>query len=80
MAPQERVEIRISRPPGYDDVHPDLVAEDAMREGWPYEVLQDEGADLLVAVDRVEGYERATKRELAADAIKATWQKYWRLA
>lgn len=51
-----------------------------MREGWPYEVLRDEGADLLVAVDRVEGHERATKRELAADAIKATWQKYWRLA
>ena len=58
----------------------DLVAEDAMREGWPYEVLQDEGTAVRVAVDRVEGYERAAKRELAADAVKAAWQKYWRLA
>ena len=51
-----------------------------MRDGWPYEMLEDRGAELLVAIQRVEAYERAARAAVAADAVKATWQKHWRLA
>ena len=78
MTSANRVEIRIARPIGYDDVHPELLAEDAMREGWPYEVVHDHGAVVVVSVDRIEGYERAPLKAVATDAIKASWQQHLR--
>ncbi|WP_431257524.1 hypothetical protein ACQ859_16950 [Roseateles chitinivorans] len=74
------VQILLVRPPGYEDVHPDLVLEDAMRDGWPCEILEDRGIELLVEIHRIEAYERAARAAVAADAVKATWQEHWRLA
>lgn len=31
----DEVLVAIKRPEGYDDVHPQLVAEDAIKESWP---------------------------------------------
>lgn len=80
MTSQQRVEIWVRRPPGYHDVHPDLFAEDAMREGCSYEVLLDRELEVLVAIDRLEGYERVSKTTVAEESVKTTWLKRWRLA
>jgi hypothetical protein len=38
----EGVLVRLGRPEGYEDAHPQLVAEDAIKENWPcYDVLGD---------------------------------------
>lgn len=31
----DEVLVALKRPEGYDDVHPQLVAEDAIKESWP---------------------------------------------
>lgn len=63
----------MKRPPGYEDVHAELVIEDAINQHWPLEFLRDEGATVVIAVDRPEGYERTAAIEVAKDAVKETW-------
>lgn len=73
MTSDRRVLIALKRPPGYEDVHAELVIEDAMNQDWPLELLRDEGSAVIVAVDRPEGYERTAAVEVAKDAVKETW-------
>lgn len=73
MDGNSRVFVALKRPPGYEDVHAELVGADAMRPGWAWELLSDEGADVVVAIDRPEGYERLAAREVAKEAISPTW-------
>ncbi len=47
-----------------------------MREGWPWEIVHDDGLDLVIEVDRIEGYERAARKDIMSNAVKANWHKY----
>lgn len=58
MSRRPPIVIALQRPTGYAGVHPELVIEGAMRSDWKYEFLRDEGAAVILAVDRPEGYER----------------------
>jgi hypothetical protein len=60
------------------DVHPDLVIEDAMRENSPWEFVRDDGAEVIVALDRLEGYERASSKSMAEEFARSTWPS-WRV-
>lgn len=62
----------LKRPPGYKDVHTELVVDDAMCLSWTWEILRDEGAAVVVAIDRPEGYERSSAADMAKEAIKET--------
>ena len=73
------VVIALKRPPGYADVHPELVIEDAMRPEWSYQFLRDEGAAVIISVDRPEDYERSSASEVAKEAVRPTWPS-WSLA
>lgn len=73
MTPDRRVFVALKRPPGYEDVHAELVVEDAMRQDWPWELLRDEGTAVVVVIDRPEGYERSSATEVAKGAVKETW-------
>lgn len=73
MNPDRRVLVALERPPGYEDVHTELVVDDAMCLGWTWEILRDEGAAVVVAIDRPEGYERSSAVDMAKEAIKETW-------
>ena len=73
MSSDRRVLVVLKRPPGYEDVHPELVTEDALCEGWAWEILRDEGTAVVVAIDRPEGYERSSAAGLAREAVKETW-------
>jgi len=66
--------------PGYADVHPELVAIDALDPDrpWPHEVVRDEGADVVIELYRTEGYERAAARAVATEAVKPEWPA-WRV-
>lgn len=68
------VVIALSRYPGYEDVHVDLLLEDAVTLGWTWELLSDDAEQVVIAVNRREDYERAPTREIAALAIKPGWQ------
>ena len=74
-----RVLVALTRPPGYLDVHPGLVAIDALDPDgpWPHEVVREEGGDVVIELYRIEGYERAAARALAIEAIKPEWPA-WR--
>ena len=38
--------VRISRPEGYEDVHPDLLVEDAIKDGWKwFDILTQQSAN-----------------------------------
>lgn len=80
MPVDQRVFVLLKRPPGYDDVHAELVVEDAMRQDFPWELVRDEGAGVLVVIDRAEGYEDCPPIEVARDAIKDSWPPTWELA
>ncbi|KQW54170.1 hypothetical protein ASC92_22855 [Variovorax sp. Root411] len=43
MTLDHRVFVALKRPPRYEDVHAELVMEDAMHQDWPWELLCDEG-------------------------------------
>lgn len=70
------VVISLRRPPGYEDVHPILVIEDAMQPEWTHEFLRDEGTAVVIAIDRPEGHERSSASGIAKDAIKPTWPSW----
>ena len=74
-----RVFVALKRPAGYFDVHPELVAVDAMREGSPWELIRDDGTEVVVALDRLEGYERVAAKAFAAEMVAPTWPT-WRIA
>jgi len=61
------------RPTGYEDVHAELGVEDAVTPDWRWELSRDEGAAVIVAIDRPEGYERAPGLEVVREADRATW-------
>jgi len=75
-----KVLVALTRPPGYADVHPELVAIDALDPDrpWPHEVVRDEGADVVIELYRTEGYERAAARAVATEAVKPEWPA-WRV-
>ena len=73
MTADKPVLVALKRPPGYEDVHADLVVEDAMNPDWPWDLLRDEGAAVVVSIDRPEGYERTSAAEVAKEAVRGTW-------
>lgn len=73
-----RVLVALKRPADYSDVHPELVVVDAMREGAPWELIRDDGEEVVVAVDRPEEYERAAAKTVAAEMVAPTWPA-WRV-
>lgn len=73
-----RVFVALKRPPDYSDVHPDLVIEDAMQDGSPWEFIRDDGTEVVVALDRLEGYERVAAKAVATEFVKPTWPS-WRV-
>lgn len=70
------VVITLKRRHGYEDVHADLVIEDAMRPGWTYELLRDEGTAVVIAIDRPEGYEKLSAAGLAKEAVDPRWPSW----
>lgn len=73
------VVIALERHPGYEDVHAELVLEDALHPGWTYELLRDDGNAVVISIDRPEGYERTSASGLANEAVKPSWPS-WSLA
>ena len=71
--PLSHVLIALKRRPGCEDVHPDLVMEDALQPGWPWSFVRDDGSAVVVAIERREGYERSSATTLAKDVVKPTW-------
>lgn len=67
--------VALRRPPGYEDVHAELVLEDAMAPGWPWELMRDDGA-VVAALDRPEGYERTSAATIVREAVRPTWQAW----
>lgn len=67
--------VALQRPAGYEDVHPEFVVEDALRHNssWPHEIVRDDGGSVVVALERLEGYEAVSADELAQEAINQTW-------
>lgn len=65
--------VALKWPPGYEDLHADLVVEDAMNRDWPWDPSRDEGAAVVVSIDRLEGYERTSLADVAKEAIRNTW-------
>lgn len=72
--------VALKRPQGYEDVHPELVAVDALNHSdpWPHEVVRDAGAEVVIALERGEDYEDVPASDLAQEAINKTWPS-WRL-
>lgn len=77
---QKWVLVALKRPEGYSDVHPELVIVDALdhERPWPHELRRDEGTEIVIALERVEGYEDAPAAELTTEAINKRWPA-WRL-
>lgn len=73
-----RVLVALKRPAGYSDVHPELVVQDALRENAPWEIVRDDGAEVVVALDRPEEYERASAKSVATEFVLPTWPS-WRV-
>ena len=67
--------VALQRPAGYEDVHPELVVEDALNHSdpWPHEVVRDDGRVVVIKLERLEGYEDAPADELAREAINTNW-------
>ena len=76
MSQGSTVVVALKRPPGYEDVHPDLVIEDALRPDWPYEFLRDEGSAVVIAIERPEGYERSSASSVAKEAVNPSWPRW----
>jgi len=57
MNRDRQVFVELRRPTGY--LHAELVIDDAKHPDWPWELIRDEGAAVIVAIDRPEGYERS---------------------
>ena len=72
--------VALKRPHGYEDVHPELVAFDALNHSdpWPHEVVRDDGAEVVIALIRGEEYEGVPADEMAKEVINKTWPS-WRL-
>lgn len=68
--------VALQRHAGYEDVHHDLVMEDAMKPGWSCSFVRDEGSAVVVAIERPEGYERTPAATLAKDVLKPTWPSW----
>ena len=73
-----RVLVALKRPADYFDVHPQLVAEDAVRPGVGWEVVRDDGPEVIIALDRPEEYERTAAKAVAAELVAPTWPG-WRV-
>lgn len=71
-----QVLVALKRHSGYEDVHAELVIEDAMRPGWTYDFLRDEGTAVVIAIDRPEGYEKLSAAGLANEAVRPTWPSW----
>ena len=65
--------VELKRPSGYEDVHAELIVEDAMNPDWPWQLLQDEGSAVVVSIDRPDGYERTSAAGVVKEAIRGTW-------
>jgi hypothetical protein len=76
MRQVSQVVVALKRPPGYEDVHPELVIEDAMRPDFAYEMVRDEGTAVIVAIERPEGYERSSASSVAKDAVNPSWPSW----
>lgn len=70
------VVVALKRHSGYEDVHAELVIEDAMQPGWAYEFLRDEGSAVVIAIDRLEGYEKLSATSVAKAAIRPSWPSW----
>jgi hypothetical protein len=70
------VVVALKRHPGYEDVHAELVIEDAMQPGWTYEFLRDEGTAVIIAIDRPEGYGKLSAAALAKEAVSPRWPSW----
>ena len=72
--------VALTRPPGYRDVHAQLVAEDALdhHRPWSHEIVRDDGAEVIVALARPEEYAQVEAEELAREAISKQWPD-WRV-
>lgn len=49
-----------------------------MRPGHGWELIRDDGAEVVVALDRPEEYERVAAKVLAAEMVAPTWPA-WRI-
>ena len=76
--PVPRVLVALKRPADYFDVHPELVVEDAMRPGFGWELIRDDGQEVVIALDRPEEYERSAAKTVAADMLAPSWSA-WRI-
>lgn len=74
MSQISQVVVALKRHSGYEDVHAELVIEDAMRPGWAYEFLRDEGIAVVIAIDRPEGYKKLSAAGLAKEAVNPSWR------
>nr|WP_315235547.1 hypothetical protein [uncultured Albidiferax sp.] len=70
------VVVALKRHPGYENVHAELVIEDAMRPGWTYEFLRDEDTAVVIVIDRPEGYEKFSAIGLAKEAVRPSWPSW----
>lgn len=67
---------RLVPPPGYEDVHPELVIEDAWNDGWEFDFLRDEDDAVAIALARPEGYERSGAAALTKEAVRPQWPSW----
>ena len=73
MHHSDQVIVALTRPSGYEDVHAELVAEDAMDPAWQWNLISDEGSHVVVGILRPEEYARTAGAALAREAIRPTW-------
>lgn len=78
QVPAPRVLVALERPADYFDAHPQLVAEDALRDVAAWELIRNDGREMVVALDRPEEYERVAAETVAAEFILPTWPA-WRV-
>ena len=76
MSQTSPVVVALKRHSDYEDVHAELVIEDAMQPGWTYEFVRDEGTSVVVAIDRPEGYDTLSATCLAKEAISPSWPSW----
>jgi hypothetical protein len=65
--------VALARPADYVDFHPRLVGEDALRDTASWELIRDDGQEVIGALDRPEEYERVAAKAVAAELISPTW-------
>lgn len=65
--------VALKRREGWEDTHPELVMEDALRPGFMYSVVREEGDSVVVAIERTDGYERVAATSFAKEVVKPTW-------